>query len=488
MDGMTLPPSPMQALQAEHERLLGRLDDAGGAPCVGPTPPSIDKLSFETQALIHEARSYIERSKAESEWISDARDRSQLRANLRFWASFLLNCTGSYPDTTLRPARPFQPGDTGPPRPGGGSGAIEPTDWMAENTGAAAYTDQGVLEQEKDEEEQEVLDEAREMLPEKPTWFSRLSRFIGLLAILIVGIIPLAAVCLALSLFYNLDNTSPWVFPGNAATQTATAASLLPSVTPEPPKTNKPSPTPELLITTPRGQLPLLTAQVTVGEPSPQGSNCTPVLVLSLEAPEQVNGTPNPAGSVVVYLAGTDEAVARGTLEPGAEPLTIRLEEPSQGQMNFDWLVQVDHPWLGVEAVILSGAVFENCAQNQVSIVYQTESGAEAWQQALEAFSSGGISLSWKLLTWGPDALVSQDWVAAVKLQAAGGNENYVYFARGDLAVPSTASPINGMLPGDQVVLGQERCVSIVSQIGVTSAGQSLSRALAVQLVLPECR
>ena len=46
MDGMTLPPSPMQALQAEHERLLGRLDDAGGAPCTSPTPPAIDKLSY----------------------------------------------------------------------------------------------------------------------------------------------------------------------------------------------------------------------------------------------------------------------------------------------------------------------------------------------------------------------------------------------------------------------------------------------------------
>ena len=74
MDGMTLPPSPMQALQAEHERLLGRLDDAGGVPCTSPTPPPIDKLSYETQALLHEARAYIERSKAESEWMSDAHD------------------------------------------------------------------------------------------------------------------------------------------------------------------------------------------------------------------------------------------------------------------------------------------------------------------------------------------------------------------------------------------------------------------------------
>ena len=206
-------------------------------------------------------------------------------------------------------------------------------------------------------------------------------------------------------------------------------------------------------------------------------------------APKQVNGMPNPAANFAVYRAGTDEAVARGSLEPGAEPLSLRLEDPGTGWTNIDWLVQMDHPWLGVEAVILLGVVFENSAQNRVSVLYQAQAGSETWQQAQQAFSPEGLSLSWKLLTWGPDALVSQDWVAAVQLLlASGGNDNYVYFARGDLAAPSAASLTNGMLPDDQVVLGQERCVPIVTQVGVTSAGQSLSRALAVQLVMLECR
>jgi hypothetical protein len=166
----------------------------------------------------------------------------------------------------------------------------------------------------------------------------------------------------------------------------------------------------------------------------------------------------------------------------------LRLEETGAFQANLDWLVKVDHPWLGVESVILSGALFEDCGRNQVSVVYRSQTGDEIWQQALDSAQPGDLSLNWMLLTWGPDALERQSWVAVVKLIAAGGNENYVYFGRGDLTVPSAVGTVNGVLPGDQVVLGQEYCVPVVAQVGVTSAGQSLSRALAVRMVFPECQ
>ena len=38
-----------------------------------------------------------------AEDISAPRERDQLRAILRFWASYVYDMTGTYPDTTLRP-------------------------------------------------------------------------------------------------------------------------------------------------------------------------------------------------------------------------------------------------------------------------------------------------------------------------------------------------------------------------------------------------
>ncbi len=230
---LTLPPSPMQALQADHERLLGRLDDVGGAPCPGTSPIPFEDQSFEIQALIHEARAYIERSKAEAEWIQDARDRSQLRANLRFWASFLVNCTGVYPDTTLRPHVRFQQNIQAIQRPSrealtsGGLSGKPPS-----SVGTATSAEPAGSEAENDVNEAEISDGTGEVQPGRPAWSARLSRTFGLFAILIVGVIPLAAVCLALSLFYNLDNRSPWASAGEAATQTAIAVLQLPSPTP----------------------------------------------------------------------------------------------------------------------------------------------------------------------------------------------------------------------------------------------------------------
>jgi hypothetical protein len=490
MDGLTLPPSQMQALQAEHERLLGRLDDAGGVPFPSSTPPALDKLPFEKQALIYEARAYIERSKAEAEWISDGRDRSQLRANLRFWASFILNYTGVFPDTTLHPSRSYTTEFSGYP-------ARSPEDYETGEAGGnrplavdeATNLDLAELEQE-DGEAEEGDDSAieAETKRERSSWHSKVSRFFGMIAILIVGVIPLAAVCLALSLFYNLDNQSPWSSNGNAATQTATAAQLLPSSTPLASLTQESVRPPGSAGFNSVGELPLIAAHVATGQPSPEGSTCAPTLVLSLDAPEAVGNAPLPASKVTVYPAGMDTAVASADLEPGAAPVRLNLETADAAPTPQDWLIQSDHPWVGVEAVILSGALFEECTRNQVTIVYRLQGEALSWQQVAVAAPSNDLGLEWKLLTWGPQALHGQTWVAAVLLQAAGGNGNYVYYAAGDLEAPLSDDPLSSLLPMDQVVLEQELCVPAVAQAGVTSAGVSLSRALAVRLVLPECR
>lgn len=490
MNGLAAPSSPMQALQADHERLLSRLDDSKSVPDIGIIPLPLDQLSYETQALIHEARAYIERSKAESEWISDGRDRSQLRANLRFWASYLLNYTGVYPDTTLRPARPYLGDFTAfSERSQADSELDQPGDPDARVSNGEMNLGLVELEKETGEFEEDVEAETDESsLRDQSSWSSRLSRFFGMIAILVVGVVPLAAVCLALSLFYNLDNQSPWVAAGNAATQTATAALLLPSPTPLNFQTPTPDRAPNSLAYFPESDLPLLLAQVTTGQPSPDGSGCVPVLALSFDAPQLVGNRSIPPGVVKVYPAGADVAAAQVTLKPGAAPQLLRLDSPGNTQAPQDWFVQGEHPWMGMEAVILSGGLFEDCAWNQVSIVYQPQSGGDAWQQAMDTGSSSQLSLNWRLLTWGPQALHGQTWVAAILLEAKGGDGKYVYYAAGDLAASSAGNPTETLLPADQVILEQSLCVSAIAQVGVTSGGASLSRALAIQPVLAACR
>lgn len=488
MDGIAPRPSPVQALQAEHERLLGRLDDAGGVPYTGPTPPAPDQLPLGLQALIHEARAYIERGKAESEWVSDARDRSQLRANLRFWASFLLKCTGVYPDTTLRPARPYQPQFYRPVSATVGLDLEEPIAELPSSAAEPAPAAASLLDQQQQTLEAETSEEDEEASAEGAAAPSRPSNFWGLIAILIVGVIPLVAVCLALSLFYNLDNQNPWALPVNAATRTAAAAALLPSPTPLASSTRVPASTPNLPQGAASGLPPQLSAQVTLVKTSASGEACLPTLLLSLDAPAEIDGAPVHSAEVAVYQVGSEEAVGRGLLEPGAAPLTLNLKEAEVGQANRDWLIQVEHPWLDVEAVILAGSLFDGCVQDRVSITYGLRGVGESWEQAQMPSLTGDLGLRWQLLTWGPDALQSGNWVAAVKLQASGGGGNYVYYARGDLALPAEADSASGLLPGDQVLLGQKQCTPVTAQIGVTSGGQSLSRRLAVRPILPECR
>jgi hypothetical protein len=76
-----------QDLQAEHEALLNRHE----APA--------DPAQFWS-----DVQRFIDRVRVDAEQIPAPRERDQLRAILRFWASYVFDKTGSYPDTTLRPA------------------------------------------------------------------------------------------------------------------------------------------------------------------------------------------------------------------------------------------------------------------------------------------------------------------------------------------------------------------------------------------------
>lgn len=91
-----------QDLQTEHEALLNRHE----APA--------DPAQFWT-----DVQHFIDRVRVDAEHIPAPRERDQLRAILRFWASYVFDKTGTYPDTTLRPAmnREASVPSTKPPTP-----------------------------------------------------------------------------------------------------------------------------------------------------------------------------------------------------------------------------------------------------------------------------------------------------------------------------------------------------------------------------------
>ncbi|MFN2152179.1 MAG: hypothetical protein ACK2T5_11320, partial [Anaerolineales bacterium] len=74
-------------LKAEHQRLLAE-HDAGG----------------DEAALLVSAQNYIENIRVDAEQVPDPRDRDQLRSYLRFWGAYVYDRTGTYPESSLRPA------------------------------------------------------------------------------------------------------------------------------------------------------------------------------------------------------------------------------------------------------------------------------------------------------------------------------------------------------------------------------------------------
>lgn len=83
-------------LQQAHQNLLDRADEV------------TDKAAF-----VHDAQAYVAQVRDAAVEVSNSRDRDQLRANLRYWASYIYDATGTYPATTLRPSRILPP----PPPP-----------------------------------------------------------------------------------------------------------------------------------------------------------------------------------------------------------------------------------------------------------------------------------------------------------------------------------------------------------------------------------
>ena len=81
--------TPFATLQQQHEALLAR-QDALPAAELRPRSPRAEQL-------LQDARQFVADAIAQSDKVTDPRERDLLRAYLRYWATFIYDGSGVFP-------------------------------------------------------------------------------------------------------------------------------------------------------------------------------------------------------------------------------------------------------------------------------------------------------------------------------------------------------------------------------------------------------
>lgn len=456
--------SKYDRLQDEHQSLLERKDTEANSP-----------------AFLQAVQDYIQAVKTTAAWVDDPRDRSQLRANLRYWASYVFENTGTYPDTTLFPA--------------GSVGMLEGAG--PEESGAEENSGEVVKGLDVDNPPPP---------PTKPPFYRR-----KIFWILVAGAAGLLLLCYGgLQILPKLlpqvttpPTMTPKPYETSTPTQyvevlptTQTPTSIVPPQTPEPPSgeieallstqivlLNQVLPAMETPVPTPteysissgevEGQFVWMQAEVTA-EPHPSGCGARTLrmFIIPTEGMEKFAGA---SALVTVSTAGKGEVLYSGSVGLNGKELSVRL--PTEGADLL--LVQVDATGFLFDTVILQFAA--DCSQNLTTLAYQTQADAKQIDQVFSAmaFDQSILSLDWRLETWGPSALWD-GWAASLYLAASGGDGSYIYWGEGSLDANADAP-----LPGARLVVTQRGCERAFLRVGVTSAGAQLTRP--ISLLSPYC-
>lgn len=458
--------SKYENLQAEHQRLLQRKDAESSSP-----------------AFLQAVQDYIQYVKMEAAWVESPRDRSQLRANLRFWASYVFDNTGTYPDTTLLPA-----GSVG----------------MAEEP-VAAEAPVGAETPGEEAAGETVKGLDANVPPAKLPFYRRKIFWMfvaGTAAVLLLLYVFLQV--LPLQTTQDPTQTPKPSLPPTATEYTETIPFTHTPTSDPPPKTPEPSMPPgevEALLSTQivlfnqalsavetpmptetpysvtggemEGDYVWMQAVLTAGE-HPNGCGAR-TLVLSIVPTDGLEKLANSTALVTVSNAGQGEQLYSGFLDFNGKQLDIRL--PTQGAEML--LVQVDAAGFLFDTVILQFT--PDCSRNLTSITYQTQADAGQISETLSGIQSVEVmlSLGWRLETWGPAALWD-GWVASLFLTASGGDGSYIYWAEGNVAVQAGAP-----LPDARLVVTQAGCERAFLRVGVTSGGEHLTRPFS--LLSPYC-
>lgn len=475
-----------ETLQTAHQSLLQRQESGEAA-----------------QTLLNDVRAFIEQAKADAEFIASPRDRSQLRANLRFWAAYVFDQTKTYPDTTLRPARQADGPASAPttliaetaPRPPALSW-LPQTPWkrwltlgvaLAFGLVCAFFGCQFLFNLLTSLSPKATLPVPTPAVVEGmpsatialPSQFAELYATITALATLEVGNSSLNST-LAPSTPHFTDTPTRPVAATSTRAPAYTATRYYTNTPVIAPSIGTPPPTQSIL--KPAG---LAALQATLDWSKAPDCDQQKLLVgLNLEnayALELSQGS-TPAlisiepGLILVEDLDNGEIVARAELFPGAQltPLALGAVEDAA-----NYLVQVNHPLLDFEAILLQYQ--PSCERSQVNLIYSPAFGAREWLiQMLQTkvfLPPSDLQIDWHLVSWGPEPF-SDRWIAELSLSAQGGNGSYVFFASGDVAGAAPGS--NQMLTGNRVILQQSNCVDAVVRLGVTSGGHTAYRLLAL--------
>ena len=401
-------------LQAEHQALLARLDRG--------EPPA---------AVLDAVRVFIARAQTLSAEIASARDRDQLRANLRFWGSFVFDHAGVYPDTTLRPG----------PSPS----AAEPMPPDARPT------------------------------PPRPRSIGPLL-LAGLAGLLCLGLVVVAGL---VALNAGTGLLWPWVSatdpgpasptPGPILTFEGTESTPSPPVTPDLTETETVGAdmTATAAIATPTATEAvvigsLMLADVTLSA----GPDCNARTVLA----SVVGGGPispaEAAGAVVeLRRARSREADAAAQFKGEGEVVALSVEV-FDDEASEPFLLSVVHPVVVFSSLILQFGA--GCAGNVAEVRFAATEAAAG--PGAPPPAAGDLEIGWELIAWGPAPEDPGAWVAQLELFADGGDGNYIFW---DGEAHSTDSP--------DILLSERACGLARRTVGVSSAGHSVLREIILQ-------
>jgi hypothetical protein len=429
--------------------------------------------------LVDEAQRFLQEIEADSAKVVRTREREQVRGIIRYWAAFLFDQTHVYPQTSLQPP--------------------DPTLAQAEE----AATRQGFLA----------------FLRQRLTPVNLLLVILAILLLCVLGV--WAGNSLILYNASAIIKRTPTVpteialegtmvgteavgeLPSTATrTQAATETS---QPTPQATRTMEASATPGLSLT-PDRPLPSATPTATATRPQatatqepnlPGFSSLIPVL--NLPATPPIHPQDYACTSFAIRIsAALGEAVAGNEKLASAWDQAV-LQVIPMGAAGAAVKIQ---PTPGAETVIslaITGAALENyyllhvesshfesldilflyskgCQQAEMKVGYILGEKELVGSRGLTQV--GGLSLGWRLVTWGPvPGADAQGWAALLQLDASGGNGDYVYWESQD----GKSAP----LAGDQVLITGAACQTGEKVVGVTSAGQAATRL--VRILAPYC-
>ncbi len=428
-----------EELQQTHQHLLDRMGEV------------TDKTEF-----VREVQDYVSQVCEEAADVPAPRDRDQLRANLRFWASYVYDATGTYPNTTMRPPR-VDSISNAPPIPS------TPQPWPAAAAPRRMIIGVGIV-----------------------------IAVVGLICVGLIlvlsglgpatGIVANPAGQATIAAVATQSATTPT--PPNTSVPTKTAAPA--RVTPVVPATKTPLPTatPAILVTTyPNAPtLDLITPTPGVLIPVTGGGPLVWIATSTAGLPEGGCGrravlVTLPAGAfdAELSLIGSGEVVARATLDASENAVSFDL---SQRPRTTSYLLQVtdlepQSPRVFASVIIYFAA---DCSRDVQAIKY-VEAPEELRATINPSSPNPALPLRWYLATWGPapSSGVPENWVTQIMLLASGGNGYYVYFAN------------NEALPANSSTAQNKSCQPISQTVGVTSNGLASSKTALIMSPFPEC-